>query len=128
MVSMEVRSSHYSLVVTPHADFAARLKGNFSISQNFPNPFSTHTAFRFVLPQSWGPDGKRQAKAYRLRLNIYDYSGRLAAQVADGNFKPGSHTLLWKAQARNGGALAKGAYVYRLESPGFVKSLKMIVK
>ncbi|MDB5104797.1 MAG: outer rane adhesin like protein, partial [Fibrobacteres bacterium] len=128
VVSMDGEATHYSLVVTPHADFAERLKGNFSISQNFPNPVQTHTAFRFFLPQTWDASGKREAKAYRLRLNVYDFSGRLAAQVADGSFKPGSHTLVWKPQAKNGGSLAKGAYVYRLEIPGFTKSLKMLVK
>jgi hypothetical protein len=114
--------------VTPHADFAARLKGNFSISQNFPNPVQTFTSFRFVLPQTWDAAGKREAQGYRLRLNVYDYSGRLAARVADATFKPGSHTLVWKPRTLNGDMLAKGAYVYRLEAPGFTKSLKMLVK
>jgi autotransporter-associated beta strand protein len=128
ILPMEGRATHYSLVVTPHVDFAARLKGNFSISQNFPNPVQTFTSFRFALPQTWDAAGKREAKGYRLRLNVYDYSGRLAARVADATFKPGSHTLLWKPRALNGGILAKGAYVYRLEVPGFTKSLKMLVK
>ena len=72
--------------------------------------------------------GKREAKTYRLRLNVYDFSGRLAAQVADGGFKPGSHTLIWQPRAKEGGALAKGAYVYRLEVPGFAKTLKLLIK
>ncbi|HKP96813.1 MAG TPA: PA14 domain-containing protein [Fibrobacteria bacterium] len=128
VLDMEGAATHYALVVSPHADFPDRLQGNFSISQNFPNPVSTHTAFRFFLPQTWDAGGKREAKTYRLRLNVYDFSGRLAAQVADGGFRPGSHTLIWKPQAKGGGALTKGAYVYRLEIPGFVKSLKLLVK
>ena len=125
---MEGRSTPYSIVVTPHADFAERLRGNFSISQNFPNPVRTHTTFRFALPQTWDAAGRREAKAYRLRLNVYDYSGRLAARVAEGTYKPGSYSLIWKPQAANGGFLAKGAYVYRLEVPGFTKSLKLLLK
>lgn len=128
MLAMEGRSTHYSIVVTPHSDFAGRLRGNFSISQNFPNPVRTHTTFRFTLPQTWDAAGRREAKTYRLRLNLYDYSGRLVARVADGTFKPGSHTLIWKPQAANGGGLAKGAYVYRMEVPGFAKSLKLLLK
>jgi autotransporter-associated beta strand protein len=128
MLAMDGGATHYSLVVTPHPDFARRLKGFFSLSQNFPNPVSAGTTFRFFLPQAWGEDGKREAKAYRLRLNVYDYSGRLAARVADGAFAPGAHSLLWRPQGRGGNALAKGAYVYRLEIPGMAKTMKMIVK
>jgi hypothetical protein len=127
-VSMGGSASHYSLVVTPHADFAARLKGNFSISQNFPNPVRGLTTFRFFLPQAWGADGRRLAKPYRVRLNVYDFQGRLAAQVADGLYAPGSHSLLWRPEGRSGGALAQGAYVYRLETAGFTKSLKLLIK
>jgi autotransporter-associated beta strand protein len=120
--------AHYSLVITSHPDFAAVLKGNFNISQNFPNPARGMTTFRFFLPQAWGADGKRQAKAYRLKLNVYDYRGRLAATVAEGPFAPGPHTLAWRPQAKGGGPLAPGAYVYRLEAAGFAKSLKLLVK
>jgi hypothetical protein len=127
-LEMEGERSHYSLVVTPHADFAERLKGNFSISQNFPNPVTTFTTFRFFLPQSWDKEGKRTARNFKVRINLYDYSGRLAATAADGTFRPGSHILRWKPAARSGGPLAKGAYVYRLETAGFTKSLKLIVE
>nr|MDQ3002452.1 hypothetical protein [Fibrobacterota bacterium] len=127
-LAMEGRQTHYAIVITPHADFSDRLKGHFSLSQNFPNPVQGHTSFRFFLPQTWDAQGKREARNLRLRLNVYDFSGRLAAQVADGGFKPGSHTLIWKPQAKHGGTLAKGAYVYRLEVPGFTKSLKLLIK
>lgn len=125
-LAMGSEATHYSLVVTPQADFATRLKGNFSISQNFPNPVRTHTQFRFNLPQTWGPDGKRQAKNYALKIRLFDFSGRQVAQIAAGRFQPGAHSLSWKPQTDAGGALSKGAYIYRLEVPGFTKSLKMM--
>ena len=127
-LAMEGNTTHYSLVVSPHSDFAERLKGNFNISQNFPNPVQSLTTFRFFLPQTWGSDGKRESKLYHLRLNVYDFSGRLAAQVTEGSFKPGSHSLLWHPESKSGGMLSKGAYVYRLEVSGFTKSLKLLVK
>ena len=127
-LAMEGATTHYSLVVTPHADFAQRLQGNFNISQNFPNPVMNQTTFRFFLPQTWDASGKRESKAFRLRLNLYDYSGRLAAQVVQGDFKAGSHTLIWKPRAKDGRDLAKGAYIYRLEIPGFTQSLKLLIK
>ena len=127
-LAMDGATTHYSIVVTPHADFAARLKGEFSISQNFPNPVVAQTTFRFYLPQAWGAEGKRMDKSYRLRLNVYDFSGRLAARVAEGAFRPGMHTLLWKPQGLGGNGLPKGAYVYRLEIPGMAKTMKLIIK
>ncbi|HLP41955.1 MAG TPA: FlgD immunoglobulin-like domain containing protein, partial [Fibrobacteria bacterium] len=126
--SLEDARTHYSLVVTPHADFAGRLKGDFSISQNFPNPVTTHTAFRFVLPQTWDAEGRRITKDFKLRIKVYDYSGREVAQVASGTFRPGAHTLLWRPTAASGSRLAKGAYIYRLETAGFRKSLKMLLE
>jgi len=128
VLAMEGAATHYSLVITPHADFAQMLKGNFNVSQNFPNPVLNQTTFRFFLPQTWDASGKRESKAFRLRLNLYDYSGRLAAQVVQGDFKAGSHTLAWKPQAKNGRDLAKGAYIYRLEIPGFTQSLKLLIR
>ena len=127
-LSVEEERTHYSLVVTPHADFAGRLKGNFSLSQNFPNPVNFQTTFRFFLPQSWDQDGKRTHRDFKLRINVYDFAGRQVAQAASGSFRPGSHSLVWKPVSRGGGPLAKGAYVYRLEVPGFTKSLKLLVE
>jgi hypothetical protein len=127
-LDMDGALTHYSIVVSPHPDFADRLRGAFSLYQNFPNPISAQTTFRFFLPQTWDADGRREGKGYRLRLNVYDYQGRLAATVADGVFKAGSHALAWKPASIRGGSLAKGAYVYRLEIPGRSKSLKLFVK
>jgi hypothetical protein len=127
-LALEGGKTWYSLVVTPHADFASRLKGNFSISQNFPNPVTTFTAFRFILPQSWDKDGKRMAKDFKLRIKVYDYNGREAAVAASGTFRAGSHTLTWRPVSASGSPLARGAYVYRLETAGFAKSLKMVLE
>ncbi len=128
VLAMTGADTHYSLVVSPRSDFAERLKGDFSVSQNFPNPVLTQTTFRFFLPQTWDASGKREAKTYRLRIDLYDFAGRLAAEAFQGGFPAGSHSLVWKPQAKGGGALAKGAYLYRLEVPGFAKTLKLLVK
>jgi hypothetical protein len=127
-LDIEAGQEHYSLVVTPHADFAARLRGDFSISQNFPNPVTYLTTFRFVLPQSWDREGKRVARDFKLRIKVYDYAGREVARPVDGRFRPGAHTLRWAPLTPSGRPLAKGAYVYRLETTGFAKSMKMVVE
>jgi hypothetical protein len=127
-MAIESDLTYASLVVTPHADFAQRLGGNFNMSQNFPNPVLHSTTFRFHLPQAWDAEGKRVSGEYPLRINLYDYSGRQVAEVAKGNFRAGSHSLTWKAATRTGAPLAKGAYVYRLETRGFTKSLKLLME
>jgi hypothetical protein len=127
-LALEGGKSWYSLVVTPHADFASRLKGSFSISQNFPNPVRDVTTFRFVLPQTWDADGKRVSGNFPLRLNVYDYQGRRVGEVASGRFRAGSHALTWKPASKDGTPLAKGAYIYRLELPNFTKSLNLLVE
>ncbi len=127
-LAMPGNLTHYSLVVTPHGDFAEKLKANFNISQNFPNPVTDITIFNFNLPQAWDKQGRRMAKTYRVRLDVFDFSGRLAGRALDKEYKPGSYSLQWIPKSTGGGALAKGAYVYRLETPEYQKAMKMLVK
>ena len=70
----------------------------YSLAQNFPNPFNPHTAIQFGLPEP-----------ARVRLEVYDMLGRRVTTVVDQEYSPGMHTVNFDA-----GRLASGSYVYRL--------------
>jgi len=67
-----------------------------------PNPFMGRTTMRFTLP----------AAAY-VRLAAYDAAGRRVAQLADGGYSAGTHSVVF-----DGSALAPGVYQCVLEAAG----------
>ncbi|MCX6641372.1 MAG: right-handed parallel beta-helix repeat-containing protein [bacterium] len=87
------------------------LLGRFKLYTNFPNPFNASTTFHFDLPQ-----------AGKVRLAVYDVSGREVAVLVDGWREAGVHKLTF-----NAAGLASGVYVYRLTAGEFNASGKMVL-
>ena len=83
----------------------------FDLEQNYPNPFNPVTTIRFTLPGQG-----------RVRLVVYDLSGREVAVVADRVFQAGTHAVDF-----DGAALPSGMYVYAIETGSSVLSRKMLL-
>jgi len=81
----------------------------FVLHQNYPNPFNPTTTIAFSVPE-----------AGRVKIDVFDLTGRLVATVVDGVYLPGSHTVTF--DARN---LSSGVYLYRLQSGTQVITQKM---
>jgi len=90
---------------------AAGLPTVYALEQNYPNPFNPSTRIRFSLPLS-----------ERASLTVYDVMGREVASLADGVVAAGDHMVVFDA-----GALASGVYFYRLRTPNFVSTKKLIL-
>jgi hypothetical protein len=86
------------------------LPGSFDLAQNYPNPFNPSTTINFVL-----------GKTSNVTLSVFNILGQKVATLVDGPMAVGSHTVHF-----NGKSLASGVYIYRLETPGFVSSKKMM--
>ena len=71
---------------------------NFSLGQNFPNPFNPLTTIKYSL----------KFDSY-VTLRIYDVTGRLTATLIDGNVASGNRQINF--ESRN---LASGVYFYNL--------------
>lgn len=97
-------------------DAGSRLPGSYALHPNYPNPFNPSTNLRFDLPE-----------AGDLYLTIYDFVGREVSRPAEGYHKAGYHVITWDGRDRNGVALPSGVYVARMVSPGFSKSIKMVL-
>ncbi len=79
------------------------LPKEFSVSQNFPNPFNPSTEIRYSLPQQ-----------SRVALKISDISGRIIRQIDRGVERAGEHTIVWHSNANDGSRVASGVYFYQI--------------
>lgn len=73
--------------------------------QNNPNPFSGSTEIGFRVRQAKG--------SQRLTLKVYSVMGSEVATLADGEFSPGLHTVIFDARDLPG-----GMYYYQLTESG----------
>jgi len=70
---------------------------SFALHPNHPNPFNPSTQIRFDLPE-----------ASNVSLIIYDVLGRQVAELANGPYEGGYHSVTWNASNA-----ASGIYVAR---------------
>lgn len=94
---------------TEAAKSSAGLPEAFALDQNYPNPFATATEIGFALPE-----------ASSVRLVVYDVTGREVARLVDGHLQAGYHRAML-----DGGQLASGMYLYRIEAGTFVATRRM---
>jgi len=71
----------------------------FSVSQNFPNPFSQQTVIRYACP-------------YRTKvaLKIFDVTGRLIKTLLDEKVNAGYYSIRWDGKDKSGKKVASGIY------------------
>ncbi|MEA1898029.1 MAG: N-acetylmuramoyl-L-alanine amidase [Bacteroidota bacterium] len=74
------------------------------IEQNYPNPFSTFTTFKFNVPDN-----------YHVKLSVYNMMGQQVAILVDENSRSGSNNYVWDGTTNNGMKLNSGLYIYKFE-------------
>jgi hypothetical protein len=84
---------------------------DLSLMQNYPNPFNPNTMITFGLPER-----------SEVRLVVYSVLGEIVAELADGVFNAGYHTVQF-----NGERLASGVYYYRLQTSTTVRTRQMLL-
>ncbi len=92
-------------------DDSSLLPTQFILHQNYPNPFNPITAIRFELPE--------QAP---VNLTIYDLQGRKIDVLVDEVLAPGNHEMVFEV-----GNLSSGVYFYRISTPTFTQTRKLVV-
>jgi len=100
-VTLDVRVNSIS-------DEAAKPPTDFGFTSVYPNPFNSATTISYSLPE--------QA---RVRLKLYDITGRQVASLVDMEQKPGYYNISWNATE-----FPSGVYFCRLD----VNSEKMVIK
>ena len=90
---------------------ASTLPGEYRLDQNYPNPFNPRTDISFALKAPG-----------RVRLSVFDASGRLVRVLVDTKLAAGPHKV-----TLNAGNLPSGLYFYRLKVNGFTATRKMLL-
>jgi glucose/arabinose dehydrogenase len=80
-----------------------------------PNPFASRIELSFRLE-----------RAARVRLAVYDLTGRRLAVLADGHRGSGTQRIVWDGEIAGGRRAAPGLYVARLEAGGHRESIRLV--
>ncbi len=107
-ISSPANSSSYVLSI----DNLATSQIQYSLMQNFPNPFRSTTKIKFTLP-----------KAGHVVIKVYDLSGRIMATLLNKYQSSGLHTIEFNAENLN-----SGIYFYRMTSGKYSETRKMMLQ
>ncbi len=89
----------------------------FTLNQNFPNPFNPATTIEYGLP-----------KSVRVSLQIFNILGQsVRTLVKDQLQQAGFYKVTWDGLNDQGQPVPSGIYFYRLSTKEFLKTRKMIL-
>ncbi len=117
-ISYQVLTTNYTGVLMPIQPLTSVKDGKtgaipreYSLSQNFPNPFNPTTAINYRLPA-----------VSNVSLKVYDVLGREVATLVDGRQNAGTYSVKF-----DGSRLATGVYFYRLKAGGYSAVRKLML-
>jgi hypothetical protein len=88
----------------------------FALHQNYPNPFNPVTEIQFDVPV-----------ASEVTLTIYNIMGQEVTTLTNRTLQAGFHSVRWDGTNGQGELVSTGVYFYRLTSPAFISTKKMIM-
>ena len=71
----------------------------------YPNPFNPETTIQFNLP--WEAP---------IKVEVYNDQGQLVVTLIDKHMGPGNFSVTWDGRDSNGGQVASGVYIYKINS------------
>jgi uncharacterized protein (TIGR02145 family) len=87
------------------------LPQQYTLSQNYPNPFNPSTQIEYALP-----------KATQVTLEVFNSVGQKVMELVNGQQSAGYHTATFDATG-----LSSGVYLYKLTTPSFTQTKKMLL-
>ena len=88
----------------------------FALHQNYPNPFNPVTEIQFDVPVE-----------SKVKLTIYNLMGQEVTTLSHSTLEAGFHSVRWDGTNGLGEQVGTGLYFYRLSSPSFTSTKKMIL-
>jgi hypothetical protein len=92
--------------------------GEFSLSDNYPNPFNPETKIRYTV-------GNKQTQP--LSLKVYNVLGQLVKTLVNETKEPGTYEVIWDGKDESGDQVASGVYFYKLGTQDFSQTKKMVL-
>jgi hypothetical protein len=86
----------------------------FSLKQNRPNPFGATTVIAFDVPS-----------VRQVSLIILDARGRVVRTLADAEYQPGRHSVVWDGLDDSRNPVAPGIYLIRMNAGEFTAMKKV---
>lgn len=99
---------------------------NFTLENNFPNPFNPETHIKFTV-------ASESQSVSEVRLTVYDVLGHRVRELVNGYMAPGEYVRTWDGRDDNGSQVASGVYLYRIvarnstTSETFMQARKMLL-
>jgi len=93
-----------------------KLFSEYSILQNFPNPFNPSTSIIYELP-----------KASYVTLKIYDMLGKEVRELINERKSAGMYKVMWDGLDNSGKEVSSGIYFYKITAGNFVDTKKMLL-
>ena len=88
----------------------------FTLHNNYPNPFNPETNIQFDIPEQ-----------LPVKLAIYDLSGKEVNVLVQDTFVPGKYQVIWGGKDQYGQSVSAGMYIYRIEAGSFRSTKKLIL-
>jgi hypothetical protein len=88
------------------------------LAQNYPNPFNPTTTIRYSIKNRG-----------RVTLRVYNVAGQLVRTLVAGAQAPRADgfAVTWDGRNEAGTAVSSGIYFYKLVTPGFTQTRKMVL-
>lgn len=89
---------------------------NFSLYQNYSNPFNPTTQINFDLP-----------KASNVIIKIYNPLGQKITTLLNAEKQSGYHKVIWDGTDNSKTKVSTGIYIYQMKADNFIAVKKMIL-
>ena len=108
-------SSSVSVTVVVASKSKSLLPDAFSLSQNYPNPVNLETVIKYALPEDC-----------HVELTIYNMLGQKVKTLVNQYQDAGYKMVHWNGRDDKGYEIASGLYFYKLQTPKYSETKKMI--
>jgi len=92
-------------------EYVEQVPTEFSLSQNFPNPFNPSTKIKYSVPQS-----------SNVVIKVFDVLGNEIETLVNEEKTSGTYEVTWYAEQ-----LPSGVYFYQLQAGEYIKTKKMLL-
>ena len=103
-------------VIEHRLEISSSLPKEYSLHNNYPNPFNPATTIEFDLPVSGD-----------VKLSIYNLLGEEVATLINGNLEAGKHSVVWEGMNNSKNLVSSGVYFYSIKAGSFNAVKKMIL-
>jgi len=100
---------------------SALIPDQYSLNQNYPNPFKNFTTISFDMPEN-----------QKIKIRIFDVRGRIIRTLINEDQSAGFKSILWDGKNEDGDEVSAGIYFYQMYAPssanfkGITKTKRMV--